>query len=151
MGSGMLWLGIVMGCLAGLLMAGWFSRGQPPLETFFLHLLRLENRSMRTDTRVMLHELHRKVEELTVKIQRMDGELQDLTAEFRRNTAAVQKEPVTCNLVKRNTYNLSLEVSNLVNNGLSCDEIARRLNLGRGEVELILSLEKKPFWVVGSE
>lgn len=152
MGYNLVWLGIVLGCLAGLFIAGWFSRQYPPLETFFLRLLRLENRSMRTDTRVMLHELHRKVEDLTAKMQRMDAQMQDLLA-AKREIAP----PPTCSVVVDlerkggfNTQGRFAEVSSLTREGFSADEIARRLNLGRGEVELILSLEKKPFWVVGS-
>jgi len=149
MENGMVWLGVVLGSLAGLLIAGWFSREHPPLETIFLRLLRLENRSMRTDSRVMLHELHRKVEDLSTKMQRMDGELQDLLAAAKQKTSVPSKSFVV-DLEEKESFHTSgrsLEVSNLNKEGFSPDEIARRLNLGRGEVELILSLGKKPFWV----
>lgn len=141
--NGMVWLGIALGCLAGFILAGWFSRGNPPLESFFLRLVRLENRSMRTDTRVMLHELHRKVEDLSAKMQRMDNEMQHLLQAKKERTPE-RKEGF-------NTFQRSLEISKLTKEGLSADEIARRLNVGRGEVELILSLGKKPFWVVGND
>ena len=45
----------------------------------------------------------------------------------------------------------SQEIRSLAKEGLTIEEIARRLDLGSGEVELILSLGKKPFWVVGSD
>jgi len=151
MGNGMVWIGIVFGCLAGLLLAGWFSRGHhPPLETFFLRLLRWENRSMRTDTRIMLHELHRKVEDLSAKIQRMDGELQDLLAAAEGKTAVSGKNFLVGPEEEEGFHApvRSAEVSNLIKEGFSPEEIAQRLNVGRGEVELILALGKKPFWVV---
>ena len=145
----MVWLGIVLGCLAGFLIAGLFSRGHPPLEAVFLRLLRLENRSMRTDSRVILHELQSKLEDLSAKMQRMDGELQDLLAATKGETVVPSKSFVVDREEKENLYTSgrSLEVSALNKEGFSSDEIARRLNLGRGEVELILSLGKKPFWV----
>ena len=147
----MIWLGVVLGSLAGLLIAGWFSRGRPPLETIFQRLLQLENRSMRTDSRVMLHELHRKVEDLSTKVQRMDGELQDLIAAAKQKTAASSKSFVVDLEEKESFYasGRSQEVTNLNKEGFSPDEIARRLNLGRGEVELILSLGRNLFGFAG--
>ncbi len=140
MGSSMLWFCIVMGCLGVFFLAGWLFRRDPPLESLFLRLLQWENRSARTDTRVMLHELHRKVEDLSAKMQRMDAEMQDLLAAKREKTPEKTDAPPS--------ISRSGEIYKLTEEGFSAEEIARRLNMGRGEVELILSLAKKPFWVV---
>ncbi|NLX91599.1 MAG: DUF2802 domain-containing protein [Firmicutes bacterium] len=151
MGYNLVWLGFILGCVAGFFIAGWFSRKHPPLETFFLRLLNLENRSMRTDTRVMLHELHQKVENLSAKMQRMDAQLQDLLAAKREK--AISASSFLVNPEQKEGFNTSdrfAEIASLTKEGFSADEIAQRLNLGRGEVELILSLGKKPSWVAGS-
>ncbi|MEW5919724.1 MAG: hypothetical protein AB1796_01990 [Bacillota bacterium] len=144
METAMLLLGIVIGCLAGLLLTGWLFRHGGAVEPFFLRLLRQENKATaRIDTRLMLHELLRKVEDLTVKTQRMDRELQELKENSLR---LVQQANVD---VSEKTRSFA-HVYRLFQEGFTAEEIACRLQLGRGEVELLLSLERKPPWVVSA-
>ncbi len=141
MDSAMLLLGVLIGCLAGLLLVWYLWRHSGAVEPFFQRLLQQENRAeARIDTRLMLHELLRKVEDLTAKTQRMDMELQDLRERSRYSVPVAAEEPE-----KKSNFS---EVCRLAREGLSADEIACRLQLGQGEVELFLSLERKPDWVV---
>jgi len=192
--NGMLFVGIILGCTAGLLLALRFAGSAPPAESVFLRFFQKENKSMRLGTSVMLHELHHKVETLSAKVQRMDAQMQDLAsiaaAAMAQNDAAgagglapeamenvqdlinaaiarVQDDAAAAGITAAagvpalmnadpksespGSMDRSREISSLLKEGLSSEEIARRLNLGSGEVELILSLGRKPFWVVGSD
>lgn len=144
MDTAILLFGILIGSLAGLFLVWCLLRHGGAVEPFFLRLLQQEKRAeARVDTRLMLHELLRKVEDLTAKSQRMDLELQELRNRSLNHIPVNGPEPQ-----KKNT---TLEVSRLSREGLSADEIACRLQLGRGEVELLLSLQKRPDWVVSQE
>ncbi len=144
MDTAMLLLGVVIGCLAGLLLTGWLVR-HGGAEPFFLRLLRQEKQARaRMDTRLMLHELLHRVEDLTVKTQRMDLELQELKAVLAEGRQG-QKE---AGLPLKNGS--LAQVLHLSRQGLTAEEIACRLQLGRGEVELLLSLGHKPPWVVSA-
>lgn len=140
----MLLLGIVIGCLCGLLLTGWLFRHGGAVEPFFFRLLQRENRSAgRIDTRLMLHELLRQSQDLTVKTQRMDRELQELKDKLAKPPHLKSDQPPEQGRSFAHVYSLFQE-------GLSAEEIAGRLQLGRGEVELLLSLERKPAWVVSA-
>jgi hypothetical protein len=139
MENNLLWFSIILGCSGLFFLVGWLCRKGPPLESFFQRLLRWENGSMRTDTRVMVHELHRKVEELSAKMQRMDAEMQELL-KIIRERAPEEESP--------GSVDRPAEIFGLAKEGFSADAIARRLNLGRGEIELVLSLAKRPSWVI---
>ena len=139
-----LFIGIAIGCLVGLSFVWWLSRSKGAGEPIFLRLLRRERRvAANLDTRLMLHELLRKVEELNLKTQRMDEELQELRSVVpdtgRVETDGVSGKPISFP-----------EVYRLSSRGFTAEEITGRLQLGRGEVELLLSLGKKPPWVVGN-
>lgn len=162
MGNGMLSLGLLVGCTAGFLLTWWFARSGPPTEPFFLRFLRIENRSARVNTRLMIHELHCKVEELSATVRRMDGEMQEMFEKMRQDDAGLdkirhlqplppkkqeapqKKGPLPLPERRREVYRLHLE-------GLSPEEITEQLQLGRGEVELVISLRKKPSWVAGAK
>jgi len=193
--NGMLFIGLILGCTAGLLLALRFAGSAPPAESVFLRFFQKENKSMGLGTSVMVHELHHKVETLSAKMQRMDAQIQDLVS-IAAATAMVQKDAagvgalapeaveniqdlinaaiaraqddaaaaviaatgVSVTLSADNnerelqgSMDRSQEIRSLVKEGLTSEEIARRLNLGSGEVELVLSLGRKPFWVVGSD
>ena len=144
MDTAMILFGVLIGGLAGLALTWFLWRHGKGVEPFFQRLLQQENRAdARVDTRLMLHELLRKVEDLTVKTHRMDMELQDL-----RNRPVYQVPLVATEQPKKNP---SLDVCRLSRDGLSAPEIASRLQLGQGEVELLLSLQKRPDWVVSGE
>ncbi len=137
----MILVGVLIGGLLGLLLTWILLRHGKGAEPFFQKLLQQENRAdARIDTRLMLHELLRKVEDLTVKTHRMDMELQELRNRPLQQVQVVGGEP--------HKKNPSLEVCRLSREGLSASEIASHLQLGQGEVELLLSLEKRPHWVV---
>ena len=99
-------------------------------------------RSARLDTRLMLHELHSKVNDLFHQVRRLDAELQELQGIV---FTFVKKEEQTGEPDRR------VEIHRLYKEGLSPDEIARRLKLGKGEVEFVLSLNNKPSWVIGAK
>lgn len=139
----MLLMGIIIGIVSGFFLAWWFARKGPPPEPFFLRFLRVENRSARLDTRQMLHELHRKVEDISFQVKRVDLELQELRLEGARKQEQV---PETLEGLER-----CREVFRLSEKGLSPDNIAQDLKMARGEVDLVLSLDKKPSWVIGSK
>lgn len=137
----MLLLGILIGCIAGLFLIWCLWRHGGAVEPFFLRLLQHENRAeARIDTRLMLHELLRKVEDLTVKTHRMDMELQELQERSLYPAPVTGEQPQQ----KSNLF----EICRFSREGLSADEIACRFQMGRGEVELLLSLQRKPDWVV---
>lgn len=135
----MLFLGIIIGVTAGFFFAWWFAKKGPPLEPFFLRFLGIEKRSARLDTRLMLHELHGKVGDLFHQVRRLDQEMQELQkvvfASCKREDSARGRDRGT-------------EIQRLFKEGFSPDDIARQLRLGKGEVELVLSLDKKPSWVI---
>ena len=141
--NAMLLMGIIIGIVSGFLLAWWFARKGPPPEPFFLRFLRIENKSARLDTRQMLHELHRKVEDLSSQVKRVDLELQELRP---KPTVKQEKVPEILEGLER-----SEEVFRLFEKGLSPDDIAQELKMARGEVELLLSLDKKPSWVISSK
>ncbi len=132
----MLFLGIIIGLTAGFLFAWYFAGKGPPPEPFFLHFLNLESRSARLNGRLMQHELQTKVNDLFQQVQRMDMELQEL----QKKVALIGgKEKLIAKEPDRGT-----EILRLFKEGFSTDDIARRLKLGKGEVEFALSLESKP-------
>lgn len=141
--NAMLLMGIIIGIVSGFLLAWWFARKGPPPEPFFLRFLRVENRSARLDTRHMLHELHRKVEGLSLQVKRIDLELQELRP---KQTGKQEQVPETLEGLER-----CREVFRLSAKGLSPDDIAQELKMAQGEVELVLSLDKKPSWVIDSK
>ena len=149
----MLYLGLILGCVAGLLVAVAFVGRRPPLENFFLRFVQRESKSMRVDTRVMFHELHHKVEELSAKMQRMDVQIQDLMRAVTEEKALNHPFETAAPFENEGgvSFTRSLEVAALIKEGLTPEEIAERLNVGRGEVDLILSLGKKPSWVVNKD
>ncbi len=144
MDTAILLLGILIGSLAGLFLVWCLLRHGGGVEPFFLRLLQQEKGAeARVETRLMLHELLRKVEDLTAKSQRTDKELQELRDRF--------LDHIPVDGPEQQKKNPTLEVCRLSREGLSPDEIACRLQLGRGEVELLLSLQKRPDWVVSNE
>lgn len=139
----MLLLGALIGCLAALLLTWCLWRHGGAVEPFFMRVLQQEKRSEdRVDTRLMLHELLRKVDGLTSKTQRMDLELQELREQTLQLLPLLRGEP-------EKKSNLE-EVCRLSREGMAADDIACQLQLGRGEVELLISLERKPDWVVSA-
>ena len=146
----MLYLGLILGCLVGLILAAWFAGRRAPLETFFFRFFQRENKSLRVDTRVMLHELHNKVEDLSSKMQRMDGQMQDLIRDATERKAARPDYEAAALQGNEagNSFSRTLDVAALTKEGFSPEEIAERLDIARGEIDLILSLSKKPSWVV---
>ena len=74
----MLWLGMILGCLVGFLLAWWFACKGSPLEPFFRRLLRLERNSASLNSRLILYDLQAGVEDLSTKVQRLDLGLQKL-------------------------------------------------------------------------
>lgn len=138
----MLYLGIIIGVTAGVLFVWWFVSKGPPPEPFFLRFLSIEKRSVRLDTRLMLHELHSKVNDLFYQVRRLDAELQEL----QRIVSITDKKEDPAKEQDRGA-----EIHRLFKEGLSPDEIARRLKLGKGEVEFVLSLNNKPSWVIGAK
>jgi hypothetical protein len=160
----MLWLGIIIGCLTGLMFAWWFAGKSPPLESFFWRVLRLEKRAVRYNNHLQFYELQVKVGELLAKVQGMDLELQELLEGYRGNRL-LNKNLET--LVRANPITTIPEVANEEKNfeglqrceeverlrleGLNTEDIARKLKIGKGEVELILSLRNKSSWVIGAE
>ncbi len=140
----MLFLGIIIGVTAGFLFAWWFAGKEPPPEHFFLHYLNSERGSARLNRRFMLHELDMRVNDLFRQIQRLDLELQELQKKValgRGGEKLIAKEP------DRRT-DRGAEILRLFKEGFSADDIARRLKLGKGEVEFALSLESKPSRVI---
>ena len=162
-------LGALAGGTAGFLLTWWFARKAPPLESFFMRVLRMENKSSRIDTRLMLHELHRKVDEISSKVQRMDQELKEVqelvgwagnskAAAGDKNKYLKERAGFTVQQPKTKKegelageYRQQERIFLLYERGYSTYEIARELNLGRGEVELVLSLKEKPSWLINKE
>jgi regulator of replication initiation timing len=140
----MLFLGIILGVTAGFLLAWWFAgKGSPP-EPLFLQFLNSEKRSARLNRRLMLHEMHTKVNDLFQQVQRMDMELQELQ---KKVSLIGRKEKLTSKEPDRGSDRWT-EILRLFKEGFSPDDIARRLKLGKGEVEFALSLESKPSRVI---
>ncbi len=169
--NAMFFLGIIIGSMAGFCLTWWLAGKGPPPEPFFLRFLRIENKSARLDTRLMLHELHRKVEDLSGQVQRVNLEMQDLQKKaageegnycFKKGSLAPVKEVTLPGLTVRETglpagseplegLDRCREIYRLFQEGLTPGDIARQLRMGRGEVELVLSLDKKPFWVISAK
>lgn len=136
----MLYLGIIVGLTSGFLLAWWFAGKGPPPEPFFSHLLRLEKRSARLDRRLALHELHAQVDDLSRWSRQTDLQLQELrkkVALLGGTGKPALKEP-----------DRGAEILRLSEEGFSSGEIARRLKLGKGEVEFALNLKNKPSRVI---
>lgn len=168
MDKAMLLLGLILGCLAGLGAMWWFARSGPPLEPLFLRLLNKERLLSRIDSRIMLHELHNRVTELTVKVSRMDRELKELREKLEKEEylgqAALRRRDKGNSISTFGEEGATggqyrgvpaterrSEAFRLLKSGLSQEEVARRLQLSRGEVELLLSLGYRASWVLGGE
>jgi hypothetical protein len=160
----MLFFGIILGCLGGFASAWWFAGKSFSPEPFFLQFLKLESRPARINTRFMLYELHGKVEELLERVQRVDLKLQGLLGSVRAGEILGKEEqifqgenlfqPAPVNgdnsiLKPASGARSYQDVYRLSREGLSPQEIAQKLKLGRGKVELILSLDKQFFSRVG--
>lgn len=146
----MLLLGVILGVVGGFLLTWWVSRKSPPPEPFFMRLLRVEKRSSRVETRLMLHELRGRVEELSCKVQRIDEELQ----KYRDGEASLSPaETVEDERAQVPTEEMGgIERCQLIfqcaREGMEAGEIAQRLRMGQGEVEFVLSLDSNPYWSV---
>jgi hypothetical protein len=160
----MLWLGMILGCLVGFLLAWWFACKGSPLEPFFRRLLRLERNSASLNSRLILYDLQAGVEDLSTKVQRLDLGLQKLLDSIQeyqflyKDSKKVDRADVAplSPDVKKDAGNperleLCWEVERLFREGLTTSEIAQKLKIGKGEVELVLSLGKKPFWVIDAK
>ncbi len=157
MQAAMIFLGIIIGCSAGFLLAWFFARNGPPPEPFFLRFLRVENRSARLDTRLMTYELSRKVNDLIETVGRLDQELQAVRDQLAARNESAPSAPIPgdtfmsplhneeTNTPPRDTLvtrERNREISQLLRGGLSPDEVSEKLQVARGEVELLQSLVK---------
>ncbi len=167
----MFFLGIILGSLAGFGLIWWIAAKNPSSEPLFSRLFRKELKSTRLAARVMLHDLQRKVEDLSTQLHRANQEIQELKGKIalKTNGGSFEKDSVALSdrmakpgfavpLNNLQAANEPLadekrngEIYRLFREGLSPGEIAGQLRMGRGEVELILSLDKKPSWVIGAK
>jgi len=137
--------------MAGFGLIWWLGVRSSP-EPLFARLLKREFRAARLSTRLMLHELQHRVEELSTRLQRMELQMQglekktqppDLTAQGQGAGLQPGSEPLKGLERCREIYRLYQE-------GVAPPNIARQLRMGQGEVELVLSLDKKPSWVISA-
>ncbi len=160
MQAALIFFGVIIGCSAGFLLAWFFARNGPPPEPFFLRFLRIENRSARLDARLMTYELSRKVNDLAETVGRMDQELQELKDQLavRSESASALFIPEEIVIPPKNpkdyeetstppretlvTRERNREISQLLRGGLTPDEVSEKLQVARGEVELLQSLVK---------
>lgn len=152
-----LYLGLLIGLMAGFGLIWWLAgRNQSP-EPFFARLLQAEISSSRLRRRLALHELERKVEELSARMEKLNLDIHNLQkASGEWFSVAAQPEltegeadvPNADSLNSLKGLHRCREIYRLFQEGLPPGEIARQLKIGRGEVELILSLNKKPSWVI---
>jgi len=157
----LLLLGMIIGSLAGFFLTWWFAIKGPPPEPFFLRFLRAENRSARLNMRFMLHELNGRVGALNRKVGDLELELKSLKEKVTRmeerafvgRDSPPGRKAAPRERTMSSKFSTGLErcgeICRLYNGGLSAEEIAQELRMGHGEVELVLSLDKKPPWVVG--
>lgn len=157
-----LFWGLGLGLLAGLFIAGWvFGRGFPAVP-FSLRFAQVE-KSSQFDLRLMLNETQQKLEDLSQQNKQLRLEIQDLREKvlavegmfspvpLQRQTlpAALQEKtlPFTAAYSPQETgsrlkvLECRQEIFRLCKDGVSRQEIARQLELGQGEVELVLSLQ----------
>lgn len=151
-----LMLVLLLGSLGVFASMWYFARKGPPTEPFFLRFLRIENKSARVDTRIELYRLNSKVEELSAMVKRIDTELQWMLDSHKKEKGISPDQPFAGpekGIHQKLQQSLSgmqkcQEIYRLFGEGLSPGEIAENLQVGQGEVELILSLDKKPSWVI---
>lgn len=167
MQTALILLGVIIGCSAGVLLTWFFAKNGPPPEPFFLRFLRVENRSARLDTRLMVYELNSKVNELAETVGRMDRELQEMrdlvagargglpaacsdgeeTAEPERLFSGAcsheEEQPITPGRETLENRQRNREVAQMLRRGSSPGEVTEKLQVARGEVELLQSLVKK--------
>jgi|GEM_PF-5373122 len=131
-------LGILMLIIGGLAIACWFAGKKGSSLPLFLQLLNLEQRFSRSDTRVMLHDLRYKMEAVISRVDRMEQELQQMrnTVSGLTGKAAPHKHAAVKNKIAA--------MFDLNDQGYGAEQIAGKLKMGRGEVELYLALQKKP-------
>lgn len=132
-------LGIVALIITGLALACWFAGKKGPSLPLFLHLLNLEQRFSRTDTRLMLHDLRYKMEAAILRVDRLEQELQQIRDAIHGLTV---NKPAPEEQVS--VKNKTAAIFALYDKGYGAEHIARKLKMGRGEVELFLALPKPP-------
>lgn len=169
--NALFFLGIIVGALAGFGLIWWLAWRNPSPEPFFTRFLRVEMHSLRISRRLALYELQRKVEELSRQVERINLEIQDLQRKVagEEGSCFYKEDSLTAwegagvpgstvreyGLPPESDHFKGLdscrEIYRLFQEGLSPADIANKLRLGQGEVELVLSLGKKPSWVVGAK
>jgi hypothetical protein len=169
--NALFFLGAIVGALAGFGLVWWLTWRNPSPEPFFTRLLRVEMHSLRLSRRLALHELQRRVEELSRQVERINLEIQDLQrkAAGEEGSCCYKEDSLTAwegagapgstaredGLPPESDPLKGLdscrEIYRLFQEGLSPADIANKLRLGQGEVELVLSLGKRPSWVVGAK
>ena len=107
--------------------------------------LKQENERLSADVQDTRAELLQEVQQLRKRVEQLENQAKERspiveTTEIK--VSSLPKEPVTevDMLALRERYRRAFE---LANEGLSYDEIAKRLGAGRGEIELIFSLAAK--------
>ena len=168
--NALFFLGIIIGALAGFGLIWWLAWRNPSPEPFFTRFLRVEMHSLRLSRRMALYELQRRVEELSRQVERMNLEIQDLQRKAGKEGSlsyngdslspgegggapgsTVREDSLPPESDHLKGLDSCREIYRLFQEGLTPADIANKLRLGQGEVELVLSLGKKPFWVVGAK
>jgi len=130
-------LGIIVLIIGGLVLACWFAGKKGPSLPLFLQLLNLEQRFSRSDTRVMLHDLRYKMEAAISRVDRLEQELQLIKSAMHGLTTKTAPQEQAA------IKNKMAALFALYEKGYGAEQIAGKLKMGRGEVELFLAMQKK--------
>ncbi|NLJ55823.1 MAG: hypothetical protein GX334_02110 [Firmicutes bacterium] len=162
----MLFWGLGLGLLAGFFLAGRVTGQGLAAVPFYLRFAQVQNAvqsSSQFDLRLMLDETRQKLEELTRQNRQLSLEVQDLrekvlAVEGMFSPIPMQGQALPAALretaqpfpavyspsgtgTKLKVLACQPEIFRLCQEGVPPPEIARRLELGQGEVDLVLSLK----------
>ena len=137
----MFYLGLLVGVTIGFLFFWWLDGRSRAAQPFFARLLQGEMASCRLSRRQTLYELEQQVKELSARLEELEGK--------EGKVGAINKEKRPGEFQKAGPLlDRYREIYRLFQKGLSPAEIAEELKIGRGEVDLALSLSRKPSWVI---
>lgn len=138
----MFYLGLLVGITIGFLLFWWFDGRSRAAQPFFARLLQGEIGSCRLSRRQALYELEQQVKELSARLEELERKEEKVVAFNNKEKLFGEFQKVDLVLDRYR------EIYRLFQKGLSPAEIAEKLKIGRGEVDLALSLSRKPSWVI---
>jgi len=144
------YLGLLVGVTIGFLFFWWFDGRSRAAQPFFARLLQGEMASCRLSRRQTLYELEQQVKELSGRLEKLEGKEGKVGGREKDGGEAIfNKEKRPGEFQKAGPLlDRYREIYRLFQKGLSPAEIAEELKIGRGEVDLALSLSRKPSWVI---